>query len=226
MSLSPALAILASTPALVLTAAASAATVPVSEIPTTSDTVQGFAPQGWKVEKTVRADLDRDGDRDAAVVLVQDPNAGPAYGVYDGSRALVLALRQSNGQLKRSGVAPRLLGCKECGGAFTGPGGLAPSVRFQGGNVVVEQEFGAREVTVTLHRLRWLSGPRRFRLVGLDTSLRDRATGSALEVSTNYLTGRQIRIQSANGRVTSRTTRRVAIAPRPIGGLVFGSTRP
>jgi hypothetical protein len=204
---------------------APAATVPVGQIPATSATARGFAPPGWRVEKSVRGDLDRDGDGDVAIVLIQDPTAGAAYGVNDGSRGLVLALRQATGTLRRAGVAPRLLGCRQCGGAFWGLN-MPVSVAIRGGDVVVRQEFGSRELTSTVHRIRWLPGQRRLRLIGLDTTVLDRLTLRSTEVSTNHMTRRQIRTRRDGNRIVSRTSRLVAVSPRPIAGLVFGSTRP
>ncbi len=213
--------------ALLATAAPlSAATVPVGSIPTSATTAAGFAPPGWIAEKKVRGDLNSDGDRDLAIVLIQDPKAGAAYGINDGSRALVLALRQADGSLRRSGVAPLVLGCRECGGAFWGPSGMPVNVSLSGGNVVVRQEFGSRELTATVHRIRWNTTRKKFRLVGLDTTVFDRVTGASTEVSTNHLTGRQVTTKKRGSKLLSRTTRVVKVAPRPIAGLKFGNTRP
>ncbi len=205
---------------------ASAAVIPVGSIPATSANAAGFAPPGWLAEKKVRGDLDRDGDRDLAIVLVQDPKVGSAYGVNDGSRALVFARRDPSGTLRRSGVAPLLLGCRECGGAFWGASGMPVNLSFSGGNVVVNQQFGSRELTSTVHRIRWNTTRRKFRLVGLDTVLLDRGTLTSTEVSTNHLTGRQVTTKKNGSKLISRTTRTVKVSPRPIAGLVFGSTKP
>jgi hypothetical protein len=166
MKITRTLGVLSTSSVFALAAHAPAATVPLRQIPATSTTVAGFAPPGWRIEKSVRRDLDRDGDVDAAIVLIQDPRAGAAYGANDGSRGLVLALRQHGATLRRAGIAPRLLGCAQCGGAFWGVLAMPVTVAFRGGNVVVRQEYGARELTETTHRIRSLPARRRFRLVG------------------------------------------------------------
>jgi hypothetical protein len=205
---------------------AGAVTVPVGSIPASATTAAGFAPPGWIVEQRARGDLDRDGDRDQALVLVQHPAAGAAYGENDGSRALVLVRRLSDGTLRRAGVSPALLGCRQCGGAFWGAAGMPVQVRLAGGNLVVTQQFGASVLTETVHRIRWNAATRKFRLIGLDTVVVNRNTLRETEVSTNHLTRRQIRIVRQGTRVVSRTTRSIGVSPRPIAGLVFGRTSP
>lgn len=205
---------------------AGAVTVPVGSIPASATTAAAFAPPGWIVEKRARGDLDRDGDRDQAIVLVQDPNAGAAYGAFDGSRALVIVRREANGTLRRAGVAPALLGCRQCGGAFWGAAGMPVRIAVSGGNLVVTQQFGASVLTETTHRIRWNASSRKFRLIGLDSAVVNRNTLRETTVSTNHLTRRQVRIVRQGTRILSRTTQTVDVAPRPIAGLAFGRIKP
>ena len=211
---------------LVLVPNARGAVVPAAQIPAASATPSGFAPPGWRVEKTAAGDLDGDGDRDQAIVLIQSESGGAAYGVVDGSRALLLVRREANGRLRRSGVAPRLLGCGACGGAFWGVARMPVAVAIARRTVVVRQRFGARMLSGTTHRLRWNGPTGRFRLVGLDTLVTDRLTGASVAVSTNHLTRRQVTTRKRGAKVVSRVTRTVAVTPRPIAGLRFGSLRP
>jgi hypothetical protein len=205
--------------------AAVADVVPVGQIPATSLTAEGFAPPGWRVEKRVGADLDGIAPKDVAIVLIQSGSGG-SYGAADGSRALILARGQTSGGFRRAGLAPRLLGCAQCGGAFWGALSMPVTVRATGRVLVVKQTFGSRQITETTHRIGWRTTTAKFRLIGLDTKVTDRATGRSTEVSTNYLTRRQITTKRRGSRVVSKTTRAVTLQPRPIAGLAFGSTRP
>jgi hypothetical protein len=207
-----------------LASGARGAVVPASQIPAAAATPAGFAPQGWRVEKRAAGDLDGDGDRDQAIVLIQS-DAG-AYGIADGSRALLLVRQEAGGLLRRAGLAPRLLGCGDCGGAFWGAARMPVGVVIASKTVVVRQQFGARSLTTTTHRIRWHAPTRKFRLVGLDTLVADRLTGVAVAVSTNHLTRRQTTTRRRGGKLLSRVTTTVTVAPRPIAGLRFGSLKP
>lgn len=209
-----------------LVGSADGAVVPVAQIPAISANAAGFAPAGWTVEKRIAGDLNGDGRSDRAIVLVQAPGAESAYGAADGSRALVLVLAQTSVRFRRAGVAPRLLGCRTCGGAFWGASSMPVTVRITRGAVIVRQTFGSRELTDLTHRIRWDPRRSRFRLVGLDSVVTDRVSGRSVSVSTNHLTRRQIRVTRQGAVIVARTDRVVPVAPRPIAGLVFGNLRP
>lgn len=202
------------------------AVVPSAQIPATATTPAGFAPPGWRVERRATGDLDGDGDRDQAIALIQSETAGAAYGVADGSRALLLVRREANGLLRRAGLATRLLGCAECGGAFWGAARMPVGVAIANRTVVVRQQFGGRNLTTTTHRIRWNGLTRTFRLVGLDTLVSDRLTGASVAVSTNHLTRRQTTTRKRGQKLLARVTRIVPVAPRPISGLRFGRLAP
>lgn len=202
------------------------AVIPAQQIPATATTPAGFAPPGWRVEKRATGDLDGDGDRDQAIVLIQSESGGVAYGVVDGSRALLLVRREAGGLLRRAGLAPRLLGCAECGGAFWGSARMPVGVAIASGTVIVRQQFGGRSLSTTTHRLRWHGPTRKFRLVGLDTLVRDRLTGVSVAVSTNHVTRRQTTTRRRGAKLLSRVTATVPVAPRPLVGLRFGNLRP
>lgn len=212
--------------ALVVAGQAHAAVVPAAQIPAVSPTAAGFAPPGWRVEKRAVGHLDDDGRNDLAIVLIQSSSSGGAYGAPDGSRALVLARALAAGGFTRAGLAPKLLGCRECGGAFWGAAGMPVTVTISGRAVVVRQQFGSREVTRTTHRIRWNAPRAKFRLVGMDSLVTDRLKGTSVAVSTNHLTRRQTTIRRRGKAVLSRSTRTVVVSPRAIAALVFGRTRP
>jgi hypothetical protein len=205
---------------------AGAAVVPAGQIPATSTTAAGFALPGWDFEKQARGDLNGDGRADLAVVLVRSSVFEGTTDISDKSRALVVALGQPGGDFRRTAVAPKLWGCGFCGGSFWGGQLMPVGVAITNGNVVVEQTFGAIAVATTTHRIQWNAQARKFRLIGLDTVERNRNTGRAASVSTNHLTKRQIREVRNGAKVVSKTTRRVAVRPRPIAGLTFGRLAP
>lgn len=202
------------------------ALVPAQQIPATATTPAGFAPPGWRLEKRATGDLDGDGDGDQAIVLIQSESGGAAYGVVDGSRALLLVRREAGGLLRRAGVAPRLLGCAECGGAFWGAARMPVGVAIANRTVVVRQQFGGRSLSTTTHRLRWHAPTGRFRLVALDTLVTDRLTGASVAVSTSHLTRRQTTTRKRGAKLLSKVTKSVPVAPRPIAGLRFGNLKP
>lgn len=99
-------------------------------------------------------------------------------------------------------------------------------VAIASGTVIVRQQFGGRSLSTTTHRLRWHGPTRKFRLVGLDTLVRDRLTGVSVAVSTNHVTRRQTTTRRRGAKLLSRVTATVPVAPRPLVGLRFGNLRP
>ena len=76
---------------------------------------------------------------------------------------------------------------------FYGASDAPVDVSVDKGVVIVGMEFGAREVTVTTHRLRYEPARRAVYLIGFDAAERDPwAAAPSPRASTNYLTGRRI----------------------------------
>ncbi len=179
-----------------------------------------FAPRGWKTEKIVRGDLNRDGRSDAAIVLVQNKSARVEDGVPMGrQRALVIALNTRKGW-QRVGFSNQLLLGTRDGGAFYGMTDAPVELSIEKGVVLVVMEFGSREVTTTTHRLRWEPKRKAVYVIGRDTATRDRATGNGETTSVNYLTGAKHVTTSALGGNVGRTVKsRVAREWRWLGAV-------
>ena len=110
-----------------------------------------------------------------------------------------------NGKLERVAVAQKLLQCTGCGGAFYGVMEAPSSIMIENGVLLVEQDHGSRNVTDTVYRFRYAPAVKRFRLIGLDVSDNDRASGQTVSTSTNYLTGdRIVKTTPAKGRATTQ----------------------
>jgi hypothetical protein len=180
------------------------AVVDVSNIPAEAKDVKAFAPPGWVVEEEVRGDLDADSVPDVALKIIQEKPAGASDDeIVERQRALVILLAGADGTLRRAAVAPRLLQCTACGGAFYGFVEAPANVKIEKGVVVVEQDHGSREVTDVTFRVRRDPATSRFVLIGFDLASNDRATGSTVSESTNYLTGARV-VTRGTKRATSK----------------------
>ncbi len=158
-----------------------------SEFPSQAATVQAFIPKGWKVEAKVEGDLNGDRMPDTVLKLIETTSSE-----RDRARALLVLQKQSNGQWRRIGFAPRLLLCSNCGGVLGSPDGANVQVKIEQGVLLVRQFRGSREATETLHRF-WLDkASNRMVLIGQDVRHYDRATGDETRESSNFLTGQKI----------------------------------
>jgi hypothetical protein len=164
----------------------------VSQVPQQGSKPEDFVPQGWKLEHTVRGDLDKNGREDLVLQLIEDRPAEDADGApNERHRAVVLLLSADGGKLRRAGVSPRLLYCTTCMGMMSG-GGSEGMLEIKNGVLLVSQSRGSRELTGVLLRFRYDPKPGRFLLIGQDVGLRDRATGESSLESTNLLTGQKV----------------------------------
>lgn len=190
----------------------------ISKIPPRASAVSRFAPRGWKTEKLVRGDLNRDGRSDAAIVLVENKPAQDKNGAATPrQRALVVALNAKNGW-KRVGSSNQLLLGTRDGGAFYGMMETPVDVSIMRGVIVVEMESGSREVQTTTHRLRYEPQHGGVFLIGLDSVVHDRLSGLTTKTSANYLTGIQYAKSITNSKTTGNTTR-VSRTLRPLESL-------
>ena len=183
------------------------AAIDVSRIPAEARDVKGFVPPGWKIEETVKGDLNGDSVPDYALKLVEDKPSKSADDMpNDRDRALVVVLAGKDGKLARAGVADKLLQCTSCGGAFYGVVEAPANVSIAKGVLVVNQDHGSRNVTETTYRFRFEPDTGRFALIGFDLSDRDRLTATTVTESTNYLTGLRVTTRGSGERdKTSRT---------------------
>ncbi len=172
-----------------------------SQIPAEADSVEKFAPAGWKIEEQVSGDLNGDSLPDFAVKLVEDKPATDSEGMAtERQRALVIVLQKSGGKFSRAAVADKLLQCTHCGGAFYGVSESPANVQIEKGVIVVDQDHGSRNLTNTYYRFRYDAASREFILIGFDYADADRLTANVISESTNYTTGVRITTKGKGNR--------------------------
>src|SRR5262245_57232178 len=94
----------------------------VSQIPQEGSAVKEFVPGGWVIEEQLdREDLNGDAIPDILLKLIERPGKKKEEDTAQ-ERYLtqVVLLKTTDGKFRRAGVAPRLLQCTTCGGAFYG----------------------------------------------------------------------------------------------------------
>jgi hypothetical protein len=163
----------------------------INKVRLRADALVLFAPAGWKIERTVSGDLNRDKTPDAALILVENKPVKDKDGYPTArQRALVVAVREGKGW-HRLGFSGTILQGTRDGGAFYGVVETPVGVTIRKGVLNVEQDSGSREVSERTHRFRLDRRTQRFYLIGSELIERDRATSEVRNVSTNYLTGIQ-----------------------------------
>lgn len=184
-----------------------------------------FVPDGFRVERTIRADIGGTPAPDAVLVLVRTPGVPQADGgPARAARRLVLLKARADGGFVQIGEGRRILLCTRCGGAFFGVARTPVTVRVRAGVVVVAQESGSRTVTSRSFRVR-AEGATGTRLVGVDVRTRDRLTGAEVASRTNLLTGAREVVQiDADGRRTLRRTT-VPVRVTPLEAVVASRYR-
>ena len=147
----------------------------VSLIPAQGKDPGSFVPAGWKIEEQVTGDLNGDSLPDNVLKLVEDKPAKDSEDMpTERGRALIIALAEKDGTLKRAGVADKLLQCTRCGGAFYGVVETPAGVTIEKGVVIVEQDHGSRNLTNTTYKFRFEPATQRFRLIGFELADADR----------------------------------------------------
>ncbi|HWH13746.1 MAG TPA: hypothetical protein VNT51_03305, partial [Miltoncostaeaceae bacterium] len=157
------------------------------------------------------ADIGGDARPDLVLVLVRRaPAARPGAEAPPLARRLVVLKARSDGGYVQIGEGRRVLLCTRCGGALFGSVRTPVTVRVQRRVVIVEQQYGSREITSQRFRLR-PEGALSTRLIGVDVVTTDRLTGAERSTSTNLLTGDRITVRRAPGRRAETRRSRVAV---------------
>lgn len=169
-----------------------------------------FVPADFRIEQRIDADIAGDTRRDAVLVLVRRAPAGAPPASDDGppelARRLVVLRARADGGFTRIGEGRRILLCTRCGGAFFGARRTPVTVKVVRRVIIVEQQFGSRELVSQRFRLRPEGA--RTRLIGTDITRADRLTGISREVSTNLLTGdRIVTVERPDGTTTTRRSK-------------------
>jgi len=162
----------------------------LSQVPKRGQAAKDFVPSGWKIEETIKGDLDKNGGEDTLLQLVEDKPASAGDGVPNDRARALLALLSEKGQLRLAGASNQVLYCTTCTGTLGGSGeGL---VKISKGVVLIDQLSGSRDTTHTLLRFRYDAKEGRFAFIGEDVDKADRLEGTTLRVSTNLLTGQRV----------------------------------
>lgn len=184
-----------------------------SQVARRANALARFAPRGWKIEKTIRGDLNRDKISDAALVLVENKPAKDAQGdAMARSRALVVLLKEGKGWRRAGFNNSLLLGTRD-GGALYGVMETPVNVSIKNGVLNVNQDNGSREVTDTTHKFRLDKRTRRFYLIGFEISQSDRAGGLSQQESLNFLTGKKEIVISSLGIIGNSPTPKIKKYP-------------
>lgn len=195
--------------------------IDISKVPATAASVAGFVPAGWKIEEQIKGDVNADGLEDILLKLVEDKPVKQDEFV-DRSRALVIVVKTADGGWRNAAVADKLLQCTGCGGAFYGVMDAPAEVSIKKGVIVVSQDHGSRWVSEVSFKFRFDEQPGKFILIGFDYSNRDRALGTAVFESINYLTGKRI-ATNAKGRKTTTTVAKQRLSIEEIDYQEFES---
>ncbi|MCE5336046.1 MAG: hypothetical protein LLG06_15805 [Desulfobacteraceae bacterium] len=174
-----------------------------SLVPMDASGPAGFVPEGWEMEDRVSGDLNNDSLTDYALKIVEKKKS-QSENPEDRQRALVIVFGKKDGKLSRAAVAPKLLQCTGCGGAFYGVSDAPADIKIKKGVLIVEQSNGSRSVNYTTCRFRHEPESGKFLLIGFDFSEHDRLDDSEISESTNYLTGVRIVTQTKGKKKTSR----------------------
>lgn len=176
-------------------------------IPKTGTSPKSFVPKGWVIEEDVNGDINADGISDHLLKLIEDKPKKEDE-IVDRNRVLVLIVADSAGNLRNAAVTDKLLQCTGCGGAFYGVVDAPAEVTIEKGVIVISQDHGSRWVSEISFRFRYDEQPQMFILIGFDYSTRDRAQGSYVSESINYLTGKRIATNAKGRKVTTTVAKK------------------
>lgn len=183
-----------------------------AKIPATALVTTDFVPKGWMIEEQVTGDLNKDGQDDIALKLVEKfPSDADQDNPPERARALLILLKLPDGRMQKAAFTAKLLQCTRCGGAFYGSIEAPAEVKIEKGILIVRQDYGSREMTEETWRFRLDPATNRFLLIGMDLRTTDRATGQTVEESTNYLTNLKL---TTRYQYDQKQDREVALAPK------------
>lgn len=160
----------------------------LSQLPKEGKSLTDFVPPGWKIEEQIEGDLNADATPDIVLQLIEDLPAETDGTVNDRYRALLVIAKMENDLYLRLAAADKLLFCTTCFGVLNG----APIVKISNGVIIINHLWGSREMSENTQRFRFDPKVKRFVLIGEDYEETDRAEGTSVSESSNYLTGVKI----------------------------------
>jgi hypothetical protein len=201
----PVVATVTKTPATIV----QAKTEPTVSIPLEAATVEAFVPKGWKIEQKIEAKLTNDNTPDTILEL-REQKATTAEADID--RKLLILIKTPQKTFHRAALGEKLLLCPNCFGTLAAAedGGNA-NFKVDKGVLIIEQLSGSRETEDRIQRFRYEAKSQRFRLIGEDRILQDRATGDASSKSSNYLTAEEINEVLKQGKIVSTKKTKITV---------------
>ena len=196
-------------------------------LPTQAEQLKAFVPVGWQIEHQLEGDLNKDAVPDVVLVLVEAmPANADKENPPERQRALLALLKTTDGKWLRAGVAPKLLLCTRCGGAFYGVAETPVQVEINKGVIVAHQEYGSRNLTNQTWRLRYDTATKQFGLIGLDITDFDRNTGLSVQESSNFLSGiktvtKTQMSEKGDEKVLSHTRKVIAKTLKPMEAINY-----
>ncbi len=194
----------------------------VSQVKLRADAPILFAPRGWKIEKRISGDLNRDKIADLALVLVEkltDNYPDNSSNSAPRARALVVLLKEGKGWHRVGFNNSMLLGTRD-GGALYGVVETPVNVSIKRGVLEINQDNGSREVTDMTYKFRLDKRVPRLYLIGSELSASDRLINGGRSESTNYLTGvKKITLIQGETEVETTRTVRVSRKLRPLESI-------
>jgi len=187
-------------------------------IPDKAATVDGFVPAGWVIEQRLLADLNRDGRRDAVLLLRTAPPAAAASAPVPASthspeRVLMVLLQQRSGWAL-AGANARLVPQLDLA-TQEDPLDNGELVAARGGfSLSLGLTSSAGSYLSAVLRWRFRVEPGCVRLIGYDRLQTHRATLDTQDLSINFLTAAVLH-SSGNAQTDTSTRRRERLASNP-----------
>ena len=202
-------------------------TIPTVDYPALPDharTAEGFAPDGWRIEKVVTGDLNGDGLVDLVIVLHDtDPknlvkNDGMGADPFDTNpRILAVAFANKDGGydlvVENHLLIPRPT-MTNLEDFLSQSGGVEVKNGTLRIGLYLFADAGGWDMGVTTYTFRWSPGG--FHLIGYDNTDTQRNTGETTDVSINYSTGK---MSTTKGRI-DRKAHTVTWVKAPGGTLL------
>ena len=184
-----------------------------------------FVPTGWKLEKELTGDLNKDGWLDAVMVLVDnDPNnivADPQYSDREpfnsNPRMLAVVFAEPNAKsyklmLENHKFLPRFI---DLGGQENYEDG---NISLDRGTIRIELFNLGGSIVRPSFQFRWQNN--QFELIGFQNTIVDRSSGSVRSTEINFSTGVVVR---STGSISSdaQKTKTLKLKPGPVYTLDY-----
>lgn len=197
-----------------LLAGAAAAVQAAPELPPQAATTEAFVPAGWQIEQRQSVDLDRDGRRDAVLLLRPDAPP-PAPGAGRSPERVLAVLKSRPGGWSLAGANARLVPQVDL---------AAQEDPLVNGELLAERGSALLSLGLGSTAGSYLSATVRYRfrieggcvrLIGYDRLQTHRGTQDTQDTSVNFLTGVVLHTSgNAQGDTTAKRRARLAANPR------------